>query len=157
MGATTCTRRLDYRTRILPKLRRALDVLEPEPLNGTPGGLMAVAGLPRSSDGARDLFTQLSQLARQAAYDAGVLLADEPRMAAQVLYAYAEQFEDEFIRSSTSPAEFRRLSAAFRDQLWPDRLEGPALVTAQTQHVRALIHQVKTAASPAQTRQENDG
>ncbi|SDT14745.1 hypothetical protein SAMN04489716_2652 [Actinoplanes derwentensis] len=138
--------RLDYHTRILPKLRRALDVLEPEPVNGPPGGLLAVAGLPRSPDGARDLFLQLSQLARQAAYDAGVLLADEPRMAAQVLYAYAEQFEDEFIRSSTSRAEFRRLSAAFRDQLWPDELDGPALVTAHTQHVRGIVHQLITTA-----------
>jgi hypothetical protein len=131
--------RLDYRTRVLPRLRRSLDVLRPEPEGPRAEEMASLLSVPHTSAGTAELYIRLSHLARQAVHEAGTLLADEPASTAQVLYAFAEQFEDSFIRSRSSRSEFLRLAEAFHDQLWPAEQSGPALATAQIQRVRSLV------------------
>lgn len=133
--------RLDYRTRVLPRLRRALDVLFPEDDDPARTTLLAV---PRTPDGAAELFGRVTQLARQAAYDAQAVLAQEPGATAQVLFAYGEQFEDAFVRADSSEAEFRRVVAAFQDRLWPGEGEGPQAATDRLRRVRRLATELRT-------------
>lgn len=131
--------RLDYRTRVLPRLRRALDVLFPE--EDDPGGGNAATTLlavPRTAEGSAELFNRVTQLARQAAYDAQAVLAQEPGTTAQVLFAYGEQLEDAFVRADSSEAEFRRLVAVFQDRLWPGEGTGPQAATDGLRRVRRL-------------------
>jgi hypothetical protein len=138
--------RLDFRTRVLPRMRRALGILRPQPPGKVAGRTMLLLTVPHTFDGARDLFVRVSHLARQATHDAGVVLAEAPEIAAQVLLAYAEQFEDAFIRSAASEAEFRRLAEAFGDQMWPT---GPALATVRVQHLRSALTELKRALEQA--------
>ncbi|XRQ04538.1 hypothetical protein ACN3XK_49435 [Actinomadura welshii] len=144
--------RLDYRTRVLPKVRRALEVLLPQS-RGDAAELAAMLAVPRTPEGAAELFVAVSQLARQAAYDAGKVLAGEPNVSAAALHAYGEQFEDTFIRSAASEAEFRRAAEAFRDQLWDEHPSGAA--TARVQRVRSALTRLRRtlrdtpAAAPA--------
>jgi hypothetical protein len=64
-----------------------------------------------------------------------------------VLLAFGEQFEDSFIRSAASEAEFRRLAEAFRDELWPGTPDGSALATARVQHLRKLLRDISATLS----------
>lgn len=148
--------RLDYRTRVLPRMRTVLNGLRPEPDGQDPVQMTALLTVPRTPDGAGELFTRLSHLVRQAAHEAGGILAEEPAIAAQVLLAYAEQFEDAFIRSAGSEAEFRRMAEAFRDELWPGRPEGPALATARVQHLRSVLRDLVAALDTTAVRQERN-
>lgn len=136
--------RLDYRTRVLPRLRSALDGLQAEPDDQDEGRMAALLTVPRTAEGAKELFDRISSLARQAAYEAGVILAEEPGMSAQALFAYGEQFEDTFVRSAASEAEFRRLAEAFKDQMWPEEPSGQGVATARVQRVRGLASAVRT-------------
>ncbi|MFM9700220.1 hypothetical protein [Streptomyces europaeiscabiei] len=137
--------RLDYRTRVLPRLRRALDVLFPEEDDPRDGNAATtLLAVPRTAEGAAELFNRVTQLARQAAYDAQAVLAQEPGTTAQVLFAYGEQFEDAFVRSDSSEAEFRRLAAAFQDRLWPDEGTGPQAVMEGLRRVHRLAAELRT-------------
>ncbi|TMR07008.1 hypothetical protein ETD83_02390 [Actinomadura soli] len=145
--------RLDYRTRVLPKVRRALEVLLPQS-RGDAAELAAMLAVPRTPEGAAELFVAVSQLARQAAYDAGKVLAGEPNVSAAVLHAYGEQFEDTFIRSAASETEFRRIAEAFRDQLWDEHAAGAATATARVQRVRVALTRLRqTLRDPATSTQ----
>lgn len=132
--------RLDYRTRVLPEVRRALRVLYPRGAE-----VVALADIPPSGDGAGELFTAISNMSRQVVQDAGSVLAQEPGTTAQVLLAYGEQFEDSFIRSQRSEDDFLSLAEAFKDQLWPAQTSGPAVATARVQQARAALIQLKQA------------
>ncbi|MCT9141016.1 hypothetical protein [Streptomyces violarus] len=132
--------RLDYHTRVLPRLRRALDVLFPEPDDPfREAGPTSLLSVPRTADGAELLLERITQLARQAAYDAQGVLAQEPAATAQALFAYGEQFEDAFVRSESSEAEFRRLVSGFHGHMWPGDLTGKRAVTERVRHVRSLV------------------
>jgi hypothetical protein len=137
--------RLDYRTRLLPQVRQALDVLLPHPGEGHTSELASIIDVPLSKEGAAEIYTIISNLARQAVHDSARVLSQEPGITALVLFAYGEQFEDSFIRSDVSEAEFLRLTEAFRDQLWPAETTGPAVATARVQHARTVLAQVKRA------------
>ena len=137
--------RLDYRTRVLPQVRQALDVLLPHPGEGRAGELASILDVPLSEEGATEIYTMISNLARQAVHDAARVLSQEPGTTALVLFAYGEQFEDSFIRSDVSEAEFLRLTEAFRDQMWPAETGGPAIATARVQHARTVLNNVKRA------------
>jgi hypothetical protein len=138
--------RLDYRTRMLPQMRLPLTRLRAE-LAGDEGRTAALLSVPRTPDGARTLYTVVSHLARQAVHDAGMILAEGPGTTASVLLAFGEQFEDSFIRSAASEAEFRRLAEAFRDELWPGTPDGSALATARVQHLRKLLRDISATLS----------
>lgn len=137
--------RLDYRTRVLPQMRRVLDVVRPEGVDPGTGRVRTALVVAPTPDGAADLYAQIADLARQAIYEAGVLLARETQTMALALLAYGEQFEDTFIRSESSVAEFRRLVGVYRDELWPDERTGPPTATAKVQRVVALAQAAATA------------
>ncbi|MGK5110810.1 MULTISPECIES: hypothetical protein [unclassified Geodermatophilus] len=137
--------RLDYRTRLLPRMRRLLDILRPEGIDPGTGNIRAPLVVPTTAAGAEDLYTEIVELARQAIYEGGRLLQEETQTMALVLLAYAEQFEDMVIRSASSNAEFRRLVDAYRDELWPEERSGPATATAKVQRVVGLLQAVVTA------------
>jgi hypothetical protein len=132
--------RLDYHTRVLPRLRRALDVLCPEPDDPSrETGPTSLLSVPRTADGAELLLERITQLARQAAYDAQAVLAQESAATAQALFAYGEQFEDAFVRSESSEAEFRRLVSGFHGRMWPGDRTGTGASTERVRHVRGLV------------------
>ena len=137
--------RLDYRTRALPKVRQALEVLLPHPGTGRATEMASLLDVPLNGEGANEIYTSISDMARQALHDAGQVLAREPGTTGLVLFAYGEQFEDAFIRSDTSEGEFLRLTEAFRDQLWPGETAGPATATARVQHARTALINLKRA------------
>ncbi|MFI1030003.1 hypothetical protein [Streptomyces sp. NPDC020951] len=132
--------RLDYHTRVLPRLRRALDVLCPEPDDPSrETGPTSLLSVPRTADGAELLLERITQLARQAAYDAQSVLVQEPTATAQALFAYGEQFEDAFVRSESSEAEFRRLVGGFHGRMWPGDRTGTRAATERVRQVRGLV------------------
>lgn len=131
--------RLDYRTRLLPRMRRLLDVLRPEGIDPLTGDVRAPLTVAPTAAGAAELYVRITDLARQAIYEGGRLLQEETQTMALVLLAYGEQFEDMLIRSESSDAEFRRLVDVYRDELWPEERSGPATATAKVQRVVALL------------------
>lgn len=134
--------RLDYRTRILPRMRRVLDVLRPEGIDPVTGQVRSALVVAADADGAANLYLQVNEFARQAIYEAAVLLKEEAQTMAMVLLAYGEQFEDMLVRSESSDAELRRLVGAYRDELWPEERSGPATATARVQRVVGLVQAV---------------
>lgn len=137
--------RLDYRTRALPKVRQALEVLLPHPGSGPATDMTSLLTVPLTGEGAKEIYTSVSDMAREALHDAGQVLAREPGTTNLVLFAYGEQFEDAFIRSEASEGEFRRIAEAFRDQLWPGDANGPATATARVQRARTALTNLKRA------------
>ena len=137
--------RLDYRTRALPKVRQALEVLLPHPGSGRATEMASLLDVPLTIEGAKEIYVSVSDMARQALHDAGQVLAREPGTTSLVLFAYGEQFEDAFIRSDASEGEFLRLTEAFRDQLWPGATTGPATATARVQRARTALTSLKRA------------
>jgi hypothetical protein len=131
--------RLDYRTRVLPQVRQALEILLPQPGFGRGVGIAPLLDVPLNAEGAEQIYSHITDLASEGLYDASKVLAREPSTTGLVLFAYGEQFEDSFIRSQDSEAEFLRLTEAFRDQLWPDMVTGPMAATARVQRARAAL------------------
>jgi hypothetical protein len=127
--------RLDYRTRLLPMMCQSLDVLRPERVDPRTGQVTVTVAVPPTREGASQLYSRVADLARMAIYDAGRGLETEPHNLAGALLAYAEIFEDTFIRSTSSDQEFRRLVSAYRDELWPEERSGPVTATARVQRV----------------------
>ncbi|HEX4831996.1 MAG TPA: hypothetical protein VH478_12980 [Trebonia sp.] len=137
--------RLDYRTRVLPQVRRALEVLLPHPGDGRSTELASLLDIPLTADGAVELYGAIRDMARQAVHDAGRVLVREPGTTGLVLFAYGEQFEDSFIRSDQSEGEFLRVTEAFTDQMWPAEATGPATTTATVQHARMTLVNLRRA------------
>jgi hypothetical protein len=135
--------RLDYRTRLLPQMRRKLDVLRPELVDPLTGDIHAPLVAEPTREGAKELYVRITDLARQVIHEASVLLQEETQTMALALLAYGEQFEDMLIRSESSDAEFRRLVSAYRDELWPDERSGAAATaTAKLARVGQLARTV---------------
>ena len=134
--------RLDFRTLVLPRLRETLMLLYPEPPGDRGVRMASLTGVSHDEAGAALLFDRLSQLARQGVHDAGSVLGGIPGIAARVLLAFAEQFEDVVVRGAHSRAELARVADAFRDQMWPEADTGPARVTAQVQRVRSVLSEL---------------
>lgn len=131
---------LDYRTRLMPAMRRSLEILRSEVIDEETGDVSVVIAVPLTEEGAQQMFARLSELARQAVYETGRALEGEPQNLALALLAYAEQFEDGLIRSGASDAEFRRLVGIYRDELWPEDRTGPVTATARIQRVVGLLN-----------------
>lgn len=141
--------RLDYRTRLLPRMRQQLEILRPEGTDPRTGTIRTPLVVPISTEGAQDLCAQVTELARQAIYQGKQLLQEETQTMALVLLAYAEQFEDMLIRSDSSEPEFRRLVDVYRDELWPEERSGPATATAKVQRVVGLLQALTAAVRPS--------
>ena len=140
--------RLDYRTRLLPRMREQLEILRPEGVDPRTGTIRSPLVVPPTAEGAEDLCAQITDLARQAIFQGKQLLQEETQTMALVLLAYGEQFEDMLIRSDTSDAEFRRLVGVYRDELWPEERTGPATATAKVQRVVGLLQALVAGVRP---------
>jgi hypothetical protein len=114
---------LEYRTQFHPRVRELLDGLNPQ-LKDSVGRPMPGVTVNPTAEGARELFVYCSQRARQAAWETKKALLAEKVTPLLVIYAAVEQFEDAFIRSGTSEAQFERLAFSYRDELWPDKFAG---------------------------------
>lgn len=141
--------RLDYRTRLLPRMRQQLEILRPEGVDPRTGTIRSPLVVPPTAEGAEDLCAQITDLSRQAIYQGKQLLQEETQIMALVLLAYGEQFEDMLIRSDSSDAEFRRLVGVYRDELWPEERSGPATATAKVQRVVGLLQALAAAVRPS--------
>ena len=116
--------RLEYRTHLHPRVRRALDGLNLQITDPESGEQKDQIVVEVSEAGAEQLFHVVRQLAEQAAYHTKKALIHEAMTPALVLHAAAEQFEDSLIRSGASEREFRRLARSYRDEIWPGVYQG---------------------------------
>ncbi len=116
--------RVEYRTHVHPRIRAELNDLNLQVRNVETGEWFDQLVVEVSEAGAHDAFDRLSQLAESSAYRARRALIREARLASFILFAAAEQFDDEFIRAGTSRAEFRRLGRSYREEIWPGVFDG---------------------------------
>lgn len=135
--------RLDYRTHLHPRVRRALDGLTNQQLNSESGKLEARLTVEVSENGVEQLYRWLSQAAQQAAYLTHQALLGEAMTPALVLHAALEQFEDVLIRSRESGEEFRRLTRTFRDDIWPGVYKDLEHANARLSRVRGELATVR--------------
>jgi len=130
--------RLEYRTQLQPKMRGQLNELKiqyDDPQTGQP----TVVVKEQSREGAHDLYLYTYEQARQAAWDTKKALLAEEVTPLLVVYSATEQFEDAFIRSGYSDAEFRRFARSYRDELWPGEFAGMTEGHARYAKVARLI------------------
>lgn len=132
--------RLDYRTQLHPKVRRALDDLQSEVKDPETGIQKARFAVDLTPAGAEQLLDEMAGLARAAAYRTRKALMQEALVPALVIHAAVEQFDDALIRSSDSEKEFRRMARCYRDDIWPGLFAG---VEAATARGVAVINAVK--------------
>ena len=143
---------LEYRTQLYPRVRAQLgDLLALEVTHPISGDREEQITVPTTAAGAETLFTFVSARARQAAHLIRKSLLAEAVAPALVIHAFAEQFEDDLIRSADAQREFRRLARSYRDRLWPGVYEGIELDDARIGKVRragaALVADVEGDAS----------
>ena len=126
------TLRLEYRTHVHPRIRGELNQLNLQVQHPETGELFDQLVVEITEAGAAELYRQVVELAEMAIYRVRRALVRESAFPALVLYAVAEQFEDEVIRSGDSPREFGRLARSYRDELWPGVYSG---LESQNAHV----------------------
>jgi hypothetical protein len=134
------TLRLEYRTQAHPRVRSQLDGLNIQLIDPSTG-VATVVVKDLSAEGARDLFVYTTDQAKQAGWDTKKALLDEKVTPMLVIYAAVEQFEDAFIRSGKSEAEFRRFARSYRDELWPGEFAG---LTEGHAHYARVTRLIKT-------------
>ncbi len=130
--------KLEYRTQLQPKMRGQLSDLKiqfDDPMTGQPTVVVKEA----SQEGAHELYLYTYEQARQAAWDTKKALLAEEVTPLLVVYSATEQFEDAFIRSGQSDAEFRRFARSYRDELWPGEFAGVTEGHARYAKVARLI------------------
>ncbi|KXV70297.1 hypothetical protein AD951_03280 [Acetobacter malorum] len=132
--------RLDYRTQLHPKVRRALDDLQSEVEDPETGEKKARFTVDLTPAGAERLLREMASLARAAAYRTRKALMQEAMVPALVIHAAVEQFDDALIRSGDSEKEFRRMARCYRDDIWPGLFAGVEAATAKSV---AVINAVK--------------
>jgi hypothetical protein len=129
--------RLEYRTQLYPKVRAELgDLLNFETTNPVTGERRDQITVATDEAGARQLFRFVTARAHQAAYQIRKALLGESVAPSVVVHAFAEQFEDDLIRSADAEWEFKRFARSYRDLLWPGVYEGIELDDARLGRVR---------------------
>jgi hypothetical protein len=129
--------RLEYRTQLYPKVRAQLgDLLNFETTNPLTGERQDQITVDTNEAGAKQLFRFITTRARQAAYQIRKALLQEAVAPSLVVHAFAEQFEDDLIRSADAEREFKRFARSYRDLLWPGVYEGIELDDARVGRVR---------------------
>lgn len=136
--------RLDYRTQLHPRVRRALDGLTLQVVNPETGEEETRITEKVSEDGAEAVYREVTQLAEQAAYQTYKSLIQEALTPALVLHAALEQFEDTLIRAGASRVEFGRLVRSCRDDIWPGAYEDMEQSNARVNRVRRMVGAVRT-------------
>jgi hypothetical protein len=108
--------KLEYRTQFHPRVRAQLDNLNYQIENSEGEQEIQFVGEVGDAD---YLYKEMRNLAIKAAYDTKKALLEEVRLPYLVLFAAAEQFEDELIRSGSSEREFKRLAHSYSHEIWP--------------------------------------
>lgn len=135
--------RLDYRTQLHPKVRRALDALQSEVEDPETGEKRARFAGYRTRDDAEQLLRDMASLARAVAYQTRKALMGEAMVPALVIHAAVEQFDDALIRSNESEKEFRRIARCYRDDIWPGLFAGVVSATARVVNVKNAVKDVR--------------
>jgi hypothetical protein len=115
--------RLDYRTHFHPRLRRQLDLLNPQEHNPESGELRSKITVAPTLDGAHEMLRLLREYGERGAWEAQKALLHDLSVPALVLHASAEQFDDAFIRSGDGKKEFLLFAHNQRDKIWPGTFE----------------------------------
>jgi hypothetical protein len=102
-----------YRTHLHPRVRKCLVHLDYKSYKDLV--------FEDNEEGARKLFTFLSNKATQAANEVEKALGGEYKFSDQVLYTACEQFDDSLIRSGTSEKEFGRFARGYKSDIWPEQ------------------------------------
>ena len=84
----------------------------------------------------------MRNLAKKAAYDTKKALLEEVRLPYLVLFAAAEQFEDELIRSGNSEREFKRLAHSYSHEIWPGRFGEIDASNARVNKLKSCIDNI---------------
>jgi hypothetical protein len=135
--------RLDYQTQLHPRLRRCLDGLVAQYADPRTGRV--VPSVTADAEGAEELFRKMRQLATQAVHQIKKELHRDAVFPALVMHAAAEQFDDAFLRGGTAKQEFKRLTRAYRDEIWPGDFEGIDAHNARVGRVKKAAGAVETA------------
>lgn len=135
--------RMDYRTQLHPRVRRALDGLNLQVVNPETGEQETQIAVEVSEPGAEAVYRAVTQLAEQAAYQTYKGIVQEALTPALVLHAALEQFEDTLIRAGASRLEFGRLGRSCRDDIWPGVYEDMEQSNARIGRVRRMVSTVR--------------
>lgn len=135
--------RLDYQTQLHPRLRRCLDGLVAQYADPRTGKVLP--SVTADAEGADELYRKMRQLATQAIHQIKKELHRDAAFPALVMHAAAEQFDDAFLRGGTSRQEFKRLTRAWRDDVWPGVFEGIDAHNARVGRVRKAAAAVEAA------------
>jgi hypothetical protein len=137
--------RLDYQTQLHPRLRRCLDGLVAQYADPRTGRV--TPSVTADAEGADELYRKMRQLATQAIHQIKKELHRDAAFPALVMHAAAEQFDDAFLRGGTARQEFKRLTRAYRDDVWPGDFEGIDAHNARIGRVRKAVAGVESAVS----------
>jgi hypothetical protein len=137
--------RLDYRTQLHPRLRRCLDGLVAQYRDPRTGQVKPA--VTADAEGAEDLYRQMRLLAIQAVYQIKKELHRDAAFPSMVIHAAAEQFDDAFLRGGQAKPEFKRLTRAYRDDIWPGAFEGLDAHNARVGRVRQWLNTVEQRVS----------
>ena len=144
--------RLEYRTQLYPKVRAQLgDLLNFETTNPLTGERQDQITVSTDEAGALLLFRFVTARAHQAAYQIRKALLQEAVSPSVVVHAFAEQFEDDLIRSADAEREFKRFARSYRDLLWPGVYEGIELDDARVGRVRRAAAALADCVAGART------
>ncbi|ROP28314.1 hypothetical protein EDD30_1061 [Couchioplanes caeruleus] len=132
---------LDYRSHVYPWIAEQLRNLNFE-VEGPGGERTAQFVVAIDERGAGNLLQRITEAAESAAYQTRSALLDGNIRPAAVLGAAAEYFEDAFIRSGYSEAEFRSLGRSYQNEIWPGVFSELSPQNAHLARVRALIKSI---------------
>ncbi|WP_180159147.1 hypothetical protein [Acinetobacter sp. YH01026] len=131
--------KLEYRTQFHPRVRAQLDNLNYQIENAEGEQEIQFVGDVGDAD---YLYQQMSNLAKKAAYDTKKALLEEVRLPNLVLFAAAEQFEDELIRSGDSEREFKRLAHSYSHEIWPNHFGEIDASNARVSKLKSCVNNI---------------
>ncbi|MFW1945207.1 hypothetical protein ACG93R_17075 [Acinetobacter guillouiae] len=131
--------KLEYRTQFHPRVRAQLDNLNYQIENAEGEQEIQFVGEVGDAD---YLYQQMSNLAKKAAYNTKKALLEEVRLPNLVLFAAAEQFEDELIRSGDSEREFKRLAHSYSHEIWPNHFSEIDTSNARVNKLKSCVNNI---------------
>ena len=123
--------RLDYRTRLLPQMRRVLDGLRPEGIDPQTGAVRAPAVFPDTREGAPRPLPDLNELGPGRSTRRPCRGRRSPDDGRRPCSRNGEQFEDSFITRRRRCPVRRLPSASTATSWWPEERTGPATADGQ--------------------------
>ncbi len=131
---------LDYRSQLHPRVRECLNGLSTE-VQGADNNTQ-IQGVTNNPD---QLYKNLATLAEGATYATRKALQADVQFPKKVLFASAEQLEDEFVRGQDSDKEFKRLAYAYSQDLWAEHFKDMDLANNRINKIRANLNDLRQA------------